>query len=314
FRNGARQHGAAFLQLLVTHRFPSFGDADNLYKIVRSDSGPRFASQNVIQTRERTALVVEPIVVEKWIADTPSGKTIDNNVELVFGRAFRRRSVPGQNAFVKTVYFIDHRQLDLQSGTCNRANDFTKARDDHRFILVNNEEQCSPFERGQDEKNPQERHHSALQKAHNRGDSSGSRSHVNHVHGVLGCSVGSSGNVWRMFFKLSSTMIFFCKLGRIACIASRYSRRRVTSGALRYSASNNENFCASPLASFTRRNAYASACFSRSFAWPRAFGTASLYTAQAWLIAVCFSCCAWFTSLKAACTTAGGRTVASWTC
>jgi len=36
--------------------------------------------------------------------------------------------------------------------------------------------------------------------------------------------------------------------------------------ALRYSASNNENFCASPFASFTRRNAYASACFSRSFA------------------------------------------------
>src|SRR5204863_9135759 len=127
-----------------------------------------------------------------------------------------------QDALVKTVYFIDHWQLDLQSGTCNRANDFTKARDDHSFILVNNEEQCSPFERGQDEKNPQERHHSALQKAHKRGDSSGSRSHINHVHGeVLGCSVGSSGNVWRMFFKLSSTMIFFCNLGRIACIASR---------------------------------------------------------------------------------------------
>ena len=34
-------------------------------------------------------------------------------------------------------------------------------------------------------------------------------------------SAGSSGNVWRMFFKLSSTMIFLCRLGRIACIASR---------------------------------------------------------------------------------------------
>src|SRR6266498_2685525 len=152
-------------------RFPSFSDShdlveiisvtkgrkplhdeDNLYKIMRGDSGPRFASQNVIQTRERTALIVEPIIVEKWIADTPPGETIDNNVELVLGGTFGRRAVPGEDALVKTVHLIDHRQLDLQSGTCNRANDFTKTRDDHSFILVNNEQQRSPFKRGQDEK------------------------------------------------------------------------------------------------------------------------------------------------------------------
>src|SRR5437867_912256 len=52
-RNRAGQQGTAFFQLLVTLRFSPFGNADNLYKIVRGDSGPRFAAQNVIQARER---------------------------------------------------------------------------------------------------------------------------------------------------------------------------------------------------------------------------------------------------------------------
>src|SRR5439155_719316 len=48
------------------------------------------------------------------------------------------------------------------------------------------------------------------------------RRRVDHIHGdVLIPPAGWSGSVWRMFFKLSSMMIFFCKVGRIACIASR---------------------------------------------------------------------------------------------
>src|SRR4029077_1826285 len=85
--NPRGQNRAALLQLLVSHRFAPFGNADDLYKIVRGDSGSRFASENVIQARQGTAFVVEPIIVQERIADTPSGKTIDDNVELVFGRA-----------------------------------------------------------------------------------------------------------------------------------------------------------------------------------------------------------------------------------
>src|SRR5436309_6534059 len=136
FWNRAWQQGAAFFQFLVTLRFSPFGNADNFYKIVRGDSGPRFAPQNVIQSRQGTALVVEPIVVEEWVADTPPGETIDNNVELVFGRALGGWAVPGEDTFVESVHLIDDRQLNLQSRVCDRANDFTKTRDDHSFILM----------------------------------------------------------------------------------------------------------------------------------------------------------------------------------
>ena len=181
-RNRRGQNRAAFLQLLVAHRFSPFGNSDYLYKVVRGDSGSRFASENVIQARQRTAFVVEPIIVEERIANTPSGKTIENNVELVFGRAFSRRSVPGEDTLVKTVHFIDHGQFDLQSRACDRTNDFAETRDDHSFILRDNEKQRSPFERGQNEKNPQDRHQSALQKAHNGRNSRGSRGDIDNVH------------------------------------------------------------------------------------------------------------------------------------
>ncbi len=76
---------------------------------MRGDSGPRFAPQNIVQARERTPLVVEPIVVEKRITDTPPRETIDNNVELVFSRTFGRRAVPSEDALIKTVHLIDDR-------------------------------------------------------------------------------------------------------------------------------------------------------------------------------------------------------------
>src|SRR6266481_1801520 len=93
--------------------------------IVLGHSSPRFAAQNVIQSRQGTALVVEPIVVEEWVANTPPGETIDNNVELVFGRALGRWPVPGEDTFVESVHLIDDRELNLQSRVCDRANDFT---------------------------------------------------------------------------------------------------------------------------------------------------------------------------------------------
>src|SRR5437868_302948 len=166
-RNCRGQDRAAFFQLLVAHRFSPLGHTDDLYKVVRGNSGSRFASKNVIQPRQRTAFVIEPIIVQERIADTPSSKTIDNNVELVFGRAFSRRSVPGEDTLVKTVHFIEHGQFDLQSAACDRANDFAETRDDHSFILMDNEKQRSPLECSQNEKNSQDRHQSALQKAHN---------------------------------------------------------------------------------------------------------------------------------------------------
>src|SRR5207245_8202371 len=123
---------------------------------------------------------VERIKVKERITDTTSSKKIKNNVDLVFGRAFSRRSVPGEDTLVKTVHFIEHGQFDLQSGVCDRANDFAETRDDHSFILMDNEKQRSPFERCENEENPQNRHQSALQKAHNGRNSRGSWSEIDH--------------------------------------------------------------------------------------------------------------------------------------
>ena len=125
---------------------------------MRSDSGSRFAAQNIIQARECAALVIQSVVVEERIADPPPSKTIDNDVELVFGRAFGRWPIPGEDTLIESVHFIDDRYFNFQSGVCNRANNFTETRDDHSFVLRDNEQQRSPFEGGQNKKNPQDRH------------------------------------------------------------------------------------------------------------------------------------------------------------
>ena len=132
---------------------------------MRSDSGSRFAAQNIIQARECAALVIEPVVVEERIADPPPSETIDNDVELILGRAFGRWAIPGEDTLIESVHFIDDWQFDFQSGVRDRANDFTETRDDHSFILMDNEQQGSPLERRQNEKNSQDRHQSGSAKS-----------------------------------------------------------------------------------------------------------------------------------------------------
>jgi hypothetical protein len=107
---------------------------------VRGDGGARLAAEDVVKARERTAFVIEPIVVQERIADMPPGKAIDNNVELVLGRAFRRRSVPRKDALIEPVHFIDDWQLDLQSGIGDGPNDFTEPCNDDVFVLIDNEQ------------------------------------------------------------------------------------------------------------------------------------------------------------------------------
>ena len=125
----------AFFQLLIAQRFSSFGYPDNFYQIVRSDSGSRFAAQNIIQARECAALVIQSVVVEERIADPPPSKTIDNDVELVFGRAFGRWPIPGEDTLIESVHFIDDRYFNFQPGVRNRAHNLTETRDDHSFVL-----------------------------------------------------------------------------------------------------------------------------------------------------------------------------------
>src|SRR5215217_2651031 len=112
---------------------------------MRGHRGAGFAAQDVIQARERTALVIESIVVQDWIADAPARETIHNNVEFVLGRAFGRRTVPGENAFIEALYLVDNRQLHLQSRRSDGANDFAETGDDYVFILLHHKEQRSPF-------------------------------------------------------------------------------------------------------------------------------------------------------------------------
>src|SRR5437762_1821846 len=106
---------------------------------MRGDGGAGLAAEDVIEARKRAALVIEPIVVEEGIADTPTGEAIDNNVELVLGRAFSRWPVPGQDALIEAVHLINDRQLDLQSGIRDGADDFAKTRDDDVFVLMDDE-------------------------------------------------------------------------------------------------------------------------------------------------------------------------------
>src|SRR5436190_18693721 len=93
-----------------------------------------FAAENIVEARERAPLVIEPIVVEHRIADSPPGKTIDDNVELVLRWTFGRRPVPGEDAFVEPLHLVDERQLNLQPRRGDATNDFAESRDDHRLI------------------------------------------------------------------------------------------------------------------------------------------------------------------------------------
>src|SRR5580765_2634329 len=101
---------------------------------------PRFAAQNIVQSGESTAFVIQPVIVEKWIAYAPTGKAIDDEIQLVFGRAFRRRTIPGQNAFIKPVYFIEKWELQLQSRGSFGANGFAEASNNRIFVLTNDKE------------------------------------------------------------------------------------------------------------------------------------------------------------------------------
>jgi hypothetical protein len=152
---------------------------------VRGDCSAGFATENIVEARERASLVIEPIVVQHRIADPPPGETIDNDVELIFGWTFGRRPIPGEDAVVEPLQLIDDRQLHLQPRRGDRANDFAEPCDDRGFILVNDKQQRSPLKRSQNEKNPEDRHHPALQKPHNRRHCSGSWSNIDHVHGEL---------------------------------------------------------------------------------------------------------------------------------
>ena len=106
---------------------------------MRGDGGAGLAAEDVIEARKRAALVIEPIVVEEWIADPPPGEAIDNDVELILGRSFSRWPVPGQDALIEAVHLVDHRQLDLQSGVRDSADDFAKTRYDDVFVLMDDE-------------------------------------------------------------------------------------------------------------------------------------------------------------------------------
>ena len=189
--NCGRQNRTGFLQLLIAHRFSPLGYTNDFDQIVRGDGGARLAAENIVQARERAPFVIEPIVVEHRIADAPPGETIDDDVKLVFGWTFNGWPVPGEDAFVEPLQSIDDWQLNLQPGRGDRANDFPEPRNDYRFVLWHDKEQRSPFQCGQNEKNAQDRHKRALQETNRSRHRSGSRSHIDHVHGELLDSPGT---------------------------------------------------------------------------------------------------------------------------
>ena len=92
---------------------------------------------------------------------------------------------------LEPLQLIDDGQLHLQPGHGDSANDLAETRDDHRLVLVHHEEQRSPFQCDQNEKNAQDRHERALQKTDRSRHGSGSRSYIDHVHGELLDSPGT---------------------------------------------------------------------------------------------------------------------------
>ena len=101
--NCGGQNRAGLLQLLVAHRFPSFGYANDFDQVMCGDCRAGFAAENIVEARERATLVIEPIVVQHRIADPPPGETIDDDIEFVFGWTFDGRPVPGEDAFARTA-------------------------------------------------------------------------------------------------------------------------------------------------------------------------------------------------------------------
>src|SRR5436190_3055422 len=118
-----------------------------------------FAAENIVEARERAPLVIEPIVVQHRIADPPPGKTIDDDIELVFGWTFDGRPVPGEDAFVEPLQLIDDRQLHLQPGRGDCANDYAEPYNDLGFILVNCKKQRTPFKHIENQDTPDVAYH-----------------------------------------------------------------------------------------------------------------------------------------------------------
>jgi len=164
-------------------------------------------------------------------------------------------------------------------------NDFAEPCDDHGFILVNDKQQRSPFKRSQNEEKPRiviTRLCKIAQSPTRRP----ARSNIDHVH-----ELSIPGHLKRQRLKNVLQAVidddFLCRFGRMLALP-RDKDGAASPPGFAILASNNENFCASPFASFTRRNAYASACFSRSFAWP-ARSEQHRCTRPCLVIAVCFS-------------------------
>src|SRR5205085_7794228 len=126
--NCGGQNRTGFLQFLIAHRFSPFGYANDFDQIVRGDGGARLAAEDIVQARERAPFVIEPIVVEHRIADSPPGETIDDDVELILGWTFDGWPVPGEDAFVEPLQLVNQRQLHLQPGRGNSADDLAETR------------------------------------------------------------------------------------------------------------------------------------------------------------------------------------------
>src|SRR5205814_9801149 len=165
------QNRTGLLQFRITQGLAPFSDSNDLDQIVRGYSRTRLASKNIIQPRERTTFIIQSIVVEQRIANAPAREAIHDEIQLILGWAFRRRAVPRQDAFIESIYFIEERQLHLQSRSSFRANSLTEPSNDGIFVLVNDKKHRAPFETSKNKEHPEHSHSSGLQKPNERGRS-----------------------------------------------------------------------------------------------------------------------------------------------
>ena len=165
----AGQDRSRFLEFWIVQRRAALRQPNDLDQVVRRHRGARLAPEDVVEARERAALVVQAVKIEERVADFPAREAIDDQVKLVLGRAFRRRAVPGEDAVVEAMHRVDERHLELQAGRFFDADRFAETRHDRGFVLMHDEEERAPFQRGQEEDEPDDGEHGILHEADEAG-------------------------------------------------------------------------------------------------------------------------------------------------
>src|SRR5260370_13347169 len=205
-REDADGASRALFQGLVVQRLAVLVGTHDFDQVMFGNGVARLAAEDVIETRQGTALIVQTHEISLWVFDAPPRECIDMDICLVSGGDGNRSPVPFQKTFVETVHVLHEWYFEMQTRLGDRvANRLSKLRDDHLFGLVNRIESTGENE-DQEKCNSDNRYSGKVVLFH---------------YGRPSPGLIASGRVGSSCRSDSSTMIFCPVCGRISLIVSR---------------------------------------------------------------------------------------------